>query len=217
MSAHERVQRIWGSGDLDALFGDHNKVIAPWPKAPRRKHHPAFDRDVLARLEASPADLVEIDPRTLWASQPWVLRRHADYYRTGRWERTGLTSADHHLELNRFPVVVADHQDRLVIAAGHHRSTVALIEGRPLLVRRIATGTSCAVTPLLWWNPAADPIDARVAAQRIDAGERCAVATLELARTILIVLGVSADEATHRTAIVGGQAARTPPVQQHGA
>ena len=98
---------------------------------------------------AQPVDLVDVDPRQLWASQPWVVRHHAAYYRTGEWERTGRTSADHWVELNQFPVVV-ERRGRSIIVAGHHRATAALIDGRPLRVRVAARGGRVAVTPLLF-------------------------------------------------------------------
>jgi hypothetical protein len=210
-------ERLAGCGDLDKLFGHHDRVITPWPRAPRRKHQPAFDRAVLARLEQSPVDLVEVDPRTLWASQPWVLRHHAAYYLTGEWERTGRTSADRHLELNRYPVVVMDHRGRPVIAAGHHRAAAALVTGQSLLVRAVATGSVCAITPLLFWDPNSDPVDARTVVQRIECGQRCAVASLDLAYAILVALGVPADEATHRIERVRRQATSATPIRQDGA
>lgn len=195
MSTPATAERLWGCGDLDVVFGAHPKVVAPWPAAPRRKHHPKFDADAVARLTAGPPDLVEVDPRSLWASQPWVLRCHADYYLTGRWERTGLTSADRHLELNRFPVVVADHRDRSVIVSGHHRATVALAEGRPLLVRRPATGPRHALTPLLWWDPTAAPVTVTSAVRSISAGERCDVPDRDVAQRVLAALQATVADA----------------------
>lgn len=204
---HDLANRLYGCGTLDKVFTNHDRVVAPWPRAPRRKHQPAFDRSVLAGLEGVPADLVEVDPRCLWSSQPWVLRGHVAYYLTGRWERTGLTSADRHIELNRFPVVI-EQGARMVIAAGHHRATAALIDGRPLLVRQLATRGMFAVTPLLWWEPGADTDDAASVVGAVAAGRRRSVGSLEAAAEVLVGLGVPDAEVRHRTALLARQADR---------
>jgi hypothetical protein len=167
--------RYWACGSMDLLFGHHAQIVAPWPRAPRRKEQRAFDVDAVAALLNGAVDLVEVDPRQLWAGQTWVLRRHADYYVTGRWERTGETSADRHLEDDQFPVVMPDHRGRLVIISGHHRAA-ALIEGRPLLIRRSAAGSACAITPLLWLDSATVASEAVHDAERLRRGERAGFA-----------------------------------------
>jgi hypothetical protein len=123
---------LWGVGDLDVLFGDAPKVVCPFPRAGQLKH--PSPEHAMPDLTGS-VYLTLVDPRDLWSSQGWVVRHHADYYRTGEWERTGVTSADRDTETNWYPLVVQDHLGRLVIKAGHHRATTALIEGRPLLAR----------------------------------------------------------------------------------
>jgi len=143
--------RMYGCDDLDAVFGDTDMALCPWERAGRlKKGDPILESNTDAVLD-SPIWLSLVDPRRLWASQPWVLRTHAAYYRTGEWERTGVTSADRHVEANRFPVIVPDRLDRLIIRTGHHRALAALIEGRPLLCR-LATAPpdgAVAITPRL--------------------------------------------------------------------
>ncbi len=143
--------QLWGVGELVALFGDASKVVCPFPRAGTLKH-PQPDQ-VPADLDG-PTFLTLIDPRDLWASQGWVLREHAEYYKTGRWELTGRTSADQDTPSNWYPLVVADHLGRKVIRAGHHRATVALIEGRPLLARVFpdTPDQAIAVLPRLLWG-----------------------------------------------------------------
>lgn len=192
---HRTAVRLFGCGDLGQLFGQHPQVIAPWPRAPRSKATPAFDRDAIGRLLRAPVELEEVDPRELWASQPWVLRRHAEHYLTQTWERTGRTSADAHVELNRFPVIFVDHRQRSVIIAGHHRATAALVEGRPLMIRRAAETSTHAITPLLWCDPSADELDAFDACRRITAGQRVTVPDTESAEQILHALGANPAEA----------------------
>ena len=134
--AADLVNRLWGAGDLSVVFGHGApKAVCPFPRAGGSKHEPSVRQSFTQELIDSPLWLSEVDPRALWSSQGWVLREHAEYYRTGRWELTGITSADRDRESNRFPVIIRDSLGRLVIAAGHHRATVALIEGRPLLCR----------------------------------------------------------------------------------
>lgn len=133
----ERVDRLWGVDSIEAVFGGHDKVICPWPRAPRSKGVPDVRQQVTPALVNGPVHLSEVDPRVLYSSQGWVVRQHAEYYRTGVWESTGVTSADRGVESNRYPFVVTDQRGRRVIATGHHRSLVALIEGRPLLCRMV--------------------------------------------------------------------------------
>lgn len=198
---HQTAVHLFGCGDLDRLFGHHPQVIAPWPRAPRSKARPAFDREAIGRLLRASVDLEGVDPRELWASQPWVLRRHADHYLTQTWERTGRTSADAHVELNRFPVIFVDHRQRSVIIAGHHRATAALVEGRPLMVRRAAGTTVSAVTPLLWCDPDAEAIETTDAAHRVVSGQRTTVPDPESAEQILLALGADPSEAAATIAV----------------
>jgi hypothetical protein len=86
------------------------------------KRGPTFDHSALRLLLAEAADMGEVDPRTLHASQNWIVRAHVAYYLTGEWEHAGRTSADRDIELSRFPVVVQDAASRSVIVAGHHRA-----------------------------------------------------------------------------------------------
>lgn len=147
----ERLDRLYGCGNLDAVFGDADFILCPWRRAGRLKAgDPVLDKNTAEVLQA-PIWLSLVDPRRLWASQPRVLRIHAAYYLTGEWERTGITSADQHVAANRFPVIVPDRLGRLIIRTGHHRSLAALVEGRPL-VCRLATAPpdgAVALTPRL--------------------------------------------------------------------
>ena len=111
------MNALWGCGDLDACFNGAPKVIVPWPSAGRRKNERRIPEAEVEQLIAAPARLHEVDPRTLFATQPWVLRTHAAYYLTGEWEITGRTSADMHSIANRYPTFVERrgqlrHRDR---------------------------------------------------------------------------------------------------------
>lgn len=147
----ERLDRLYGCGELNVVFGHADSVLCPWARAGRLKAGDQTLESNTSEVLASPIWLSLVDPRRLWASQPRVLRTHAAYYRTGEWERTGVTSADRHVAANRFPVVAPDRLGRLVIRTGHHRALVALVEGRPLLCR-LATAPpdgAIAITPTL--------------------------------------------------------------------
>ena len=96
----------------------------PWPSAGRRKNERQIPEAEAERLIARPARLHEVDPRVLFATQPWVVQEHAAYYLSGEWEITGRTSADMHSWANRYPTFV-ERRGQLVIATGHHGSPVS--------------------------------------------------------------------------------------------
>ena len=159
----ERVHRLFGRGDVAGWFtGDRGLV--PWPRwkqrppgtnrdRSRRSGAPVRDRAAAIRAAVSgPAVLHEIDPRLLYASQPFVIRHHACYYaEADDYWFAGITSADVLSALNRFPTLEAVAGGRFVIRSGHHRSLVALLTGTPVRARIIGD-TACgpvSVTPLL--------------------------------------------------------------------
>ena len=210
-----RLERLWGCGDIDALFGGHVQVSTPWPSAPRRKHGPSIDRAAITALLEQEVDLVDVDPRTLHAGQPWVLRHHVTHYLTGEWERTGRTSADRHLALNQFPVVASDHRGRAVIVAGHHRAAAALITGAPLRVRIAARSTRAAITPLLFVDET-HAADASAALGRVAAGHTATVGSVADAAVVLDGLGLDEVEIRSRLALVR-RSAPAPGPRQEGA
>ena len=196
MSRHEPAEQLFGVGDLDRVFSTgQSRAIAPWPRAGALKHGGAADRTLTHEQLWGPVWLTEVDPRTLWASQGWVVREHAEYYRTGTWEMTGETSANRDAPSNHWPIVMVDRLGRPVIRAGHHRSLVALIEGRPVLARLFpgeADGAT-AITPLLLMggrtrldHVACDEVDDAV--RRIRDGRRVLCSNAELATAVARVV-----------------------------
>ena len=113
------------------------KVVVPWPDAPTLRtmpkgYDPAFIADRFANVELSP-----IDPASLHGTQPWILRQHVEYYLSGEYERTGLTSADRNQPLNWRPVIYQRRDGRRLIVSGHHRSAAALLMRRAVWARLI--------------------------------------------------------------------------------
>jgi hypothetical protein len=210
----ELVERLWGCDDPDRLFGVHARTPAPWPRAPRRRDRPAVDLDAVAALVRSPVALRDVDPRALWSSQPWVLREHVSYYRTGRWERTGETSADRFSAHNQFPIVLDDHRSRAVIVAGHHRAAAALLAGRPLTVRVVATDGRAAITPLLWYDRSRPATAAAEVAAAVGAGRPGEVITLDDAAEVLRRLDVDEQVIQWRLGVLRRQLAAAHP--SHG-
>ena len=195
----------WGCGDLDACFNGAPKVIVPWPSAGRRKHERRVPEAEVEQLIAGPARLHEVDPRTLFATQPWVLRTHAAYYLTGEWEITGRTSADMHSIANRYPTFV-ERRGQLVIATGHHRSLAALIEGRPVLARVAAADPQpVAITPHLTISDHddrhGDDVDSLV--DRLLAGERITVSSDPVAVDVLRRVDLDEHEVADRMRLAG--------------
>ena len=128
-----------------SAFGDRDQIVTPWPRAGRTKTTPLYDREVVGAFVDEPPQLVDVDPSSLWCTQPWVLRSHVRHYLSGVWERTGRTSADMHVRANRYPLLYTDAKDRTIILAGHHRSLAAILLGRPVRARLVGvrTGQRC--------------------------------------------------------------------------
>jgi len=197
-TAVERMRHIWGCGDVDAFFKASQQVVVPWPSAGRRKNEQRIDLAQVGHLIDGPARLHEVDPRVLFASQPWVLRGHAAYYVSGEWEITGRTSADMHSFANRYPTFV-ERRGQLIIATGHHRSLAAIIEGRPVLARVVAEGAQpVSITPHLAISDPGEQLvdDIEALVHRLLAGQRITVSSELIAADVLRRVGL--DE--HATA-----------------
>jgi hypothetical protein len=133
------LDRLWGSADLARVFPNAiAKATLPWPRGRRLPGGRLFDRASLDAELAEPLPAIALlDPRTLWASQPYVTRAGVEYYLGSRWFRTGDTYADQHVMFNRLPVVERRADGTDVLLGGHHRSCAALLAGEPVLARCI--------------------------------------------------------------------------------
>jgi hypothetical protein len=134
MSSHhqERLERLYGKVSFDQFFSGDRHVV-PFPQAGRNKVGLPYDPNVVqAAVHRTPPELVDIDPRTLSASQPMVTRSGVEYYSGQEYDRTGETFADNEKAGNRFPVVYSRNDGTNIILSGHHRATAALLQGRPL-------------------------------------------------------------------------------------
>lgn len=192
---HVGLESWWGCNDITALVGAAAQQIpAPWPSVDRAGIRSTVDQRLVDETLATPVELIELDPRTLWGSRPSLLRDHLDYYCTGQWERTGRTSADEDEEVNRFPVVIPDRQGRLVIIEGHHRAAAALLEARTLRARTPSPTGAFHVTALLKVDPDG-PSLSDDSASRLSAGRQVAVPDLDAAREVLGRSGASGQEA----------------------
>jgi len=196
---------LWGCGDLEAFFKGAPQVNVPWPSAGRRKSEPRIPASEVKALVAGSARLHEVDPRTLFATQPWVLRAHTDCYSTGEWEVSGRTSADMHSFANRYPTFV-ERRGQLIIATGHHRSLVALIEGRPVLARIASSDAQpVAITPHLAivaieppGNELSDGDQVDLLVTRLQQGHRISVADRTAAAEVLLRVGLDQLEIADR-------------------
>lgn len=185
---------------VDDYFNGAPKTVAPWTRAGKRKGERYLTEDSALRLLSSSPRLREIDPTTLYATQPWVLAAHVRYYLTGEWELTGRTSADMDQQLNRYPLIL-DRKGQLIILTGHHRSLAALIEGRAVLARMVDdedVGLS-AVTPHLWVDSSRGDADAiEESTATLPFGRRIVVRSPDEAVIILKKIGLMSDEIDDR-------------------
>jgi len=137
------AERLYGSHDLEGMFGNHPKTTTPWPRASRRKDVQDYDKDLVRRTLETPLrgahDLYEVDPRHLHASQPWITHQGVAHYMKGDYEKTGRTFADQHDVGNQYPFVYSRHGQH-VLLSGHHRAAAALLQGRSLRARYVEGG-----------------------------------------------------------------------------
>ncbi len=185
---------------VDDYFNGAPKTVTPWTRAGKRKGERYLTEAAALRLLSSSPRLREIDPTTLYATQPWVLAAHVRYYMTGEWELTGRTSADMDQQLNRYPLIL-DRKGQLIILTGHHRSLAALIEGRAVLARMVDDedlGLS-AVTPHLWVDPSRGDVAAiEGSTAKLQAGRRVVVRSPVEAVVILKKIGLTNEEIDDR-------------------
>lgn len=186
MTAGDAVECLWGCGDPDALFRGGDRAMLPWRRFPRRR----TGEDERFSVPAGRPVLDEVDPRSLVATQAWLVRHHALHYMTGEWERSGTTSADMASAANRYPVVTVDDMGSHVIRTGHHRSFAALIEGRPLTARVFAPHRTAASGPTAEDRPYVVTVEFQLGPRHLDANGEAA---LEDARQHLADIGL--DEA----------------------
>jgi hypothetical protein len=133
---------LWGVHDIDLLFHSAGQTVVPFRGSSFAK---AFDGEMvkshLAR-QPSAAELEQVDPRKLLATQPGIQRAAVQYYPGSAYGRLGRPYAEPHSPGNKYPVIYryttpAAGRHECMILAGHHRSTAALLQARPVLARVI--------------------------------------------------------------------------------
>jgi hypothetical protein len=133
----ERVNSLWGTGDVDGLFKGGPQTTTPWPRAPRDKKRKPYDEALVKEALNSPAELEDFDPRNLHSTQPGLTRQGVDYYMNNDYARTGETFADKGNAGNRYPVVYSREDGVNMLLSGHHRGSAALLQGKQFPVRRV--------------------------------------------------------------------------------
>lgn len=131
----DRYKDQFGKG-IDSVFpeGGFTATTIPFPSASRKRGEPLYDKAAVQNILAQPVQLVNVDPRTLHASQSGVTREGVDYYvNDPSYASTGQTFADQDQAGNRYPVIYRNPDSgQMVILSGHHRAVAALVSGRPV-------------------------------------------------------------------------------------
>lgn len=138
----------WYGAGYGALFsvGSGPVQTTPWGRAARRKRHRDFDPGIVGEAIRALGPLHAVDPRSLKATQPAVTAPGVSFYLDPIAEQTGVLYADHHDRSNQFPIIYSrydqwppgpEDEPTNLILAGHHRSTAALLTGRPVLAIRV--------------------------------------------------------------------------------
>lgn len=125
------LERSYGKG-IQGLFGNSQTTApVPWPSAPRKKSDKPISRELIREALNHPK-IEAVDPRLLHATQPNIVRTHAEYYMTDAYKKTGKTSADQSNPTNAFPMIYINKDGKHIILSGHHRAAVALAKGETL-------------------------------------------------------------------------------------
>lgn len=131
----ERVNRMYGSGDLDSVSRTAAVAgVAPWPRAARKRNAPLYDRDLVREALSQPRteeSVYPADPRNLHSTQPGITRDGVEYYMSDEYSNTGRTYADQGNAGNRQPVVYRKASGENLLLSGHHRAGAALLKGEP--------------------------------------------------------------------------------------
>lgn len=132
------LDRLHGKVSSDQFFSGGELHVAPFPSAGGLKGRQPYDPQVVqAAIRENPPALVDVDPRTLSATQTHVTKGGVQFYEGDTYNQTGETYADQHRESNRHPIIYTRENpltggEENLILAGHHRATAALLAGRPL-------------------------------------------------------------------------------------
>ena len=130
----DTLDRVISKG-LEGAFGAGPTAPAPWPRAPRLKGQKLYDEALVHEALKQPPRLEKVDPRILYATQPSVVKSHAEYYLTDTYKRTGRPSADQGNVGNQFPTVYVNKKGQHLLLSGHHRALAAMIQGEQLDAR----------------------------------------------------------------------------------
>jgi hypothetical protein len=169
-----------------------------------------------AVVHAPPA-LVAVNPRQLRATQGGLDREGVVHYLGTVFHEQGLTYADHDDPGNTDPVVLVRERDGAhLLLAGHHRATVALLRGVPLLARVVGGPLARVVggplTPPTTFHPTQGvsygptppsfagvlTAELAVAVAAVRAGDSVHVPATATARQILGALGLADEAVTAR-------------------
>ena len=133
---------LWNKQSAAVLFKTAFETVIPFPYSAYAK---LYKKDlVTSRLACHPSarELERIDPRLLLATQPGLQRPAIEYYLGDKYRTLGRPFAEPHNPGNKYPVIYRyrrphDGETQMMILAGHHRSTAALLQGRPVFARVI--------------------------------------------------------------------------------
>lgn len=131
--------QFWGKRDPDALFDKHPVRPAPFPRASRRKDIQDYDKSLVKSVLQRKPELVDVDPRTIHATQPQVTRAGVSHYmQNSDWETGGQTFHDNESVGNHYPLVYDREDGQRLLLSGHHRATTALLNGKTFKARQVS-------------------------------------------------------------------------------
>lgn len=138
--SREALDRVIEHG-MSGAFGSAPTGTTPWPRAPRLKGAKLYDQALVDAALRKPPKLEKVDPRILYATQPGLVKSHAEYYMRGEYKRTGRPAADRDKPGNQFPIVYINKRGQHLLLAGHHRALADMIQGNELDAIVVREGT----------------------------------------------------------------------------
>ena len=134
ISRNSDASSWWGQGAHEAMFPSGSGPLrpVPFPRAKRSRTRFGREQDKVVAAIRAQNGVEDVDPRTLSANQPSITSPGLAHYMKQIYYLTGDTYEEGHDPGNKTPIVYIRDGTEVLILAGHHRSSAALLRAEPV-------------------------------------------------------------------------------------